>query len=65
MASVTISRLIDDVDEVVRFVRGLGFRQLTFSYPLTRLHSTYLGFADERPGDLRPANWTACLPKSW
>ena len=45
VASVTISRLIDDMDEVVRFVRGLGFEHLTFSYPLTRLHSTYLGFA--------------------
>ncbi len=46
VASVTLSRLIDDVEALVRFVRGLGFTQLTFSYPLTWLNSSYLGFAD-------------------
>jgi len=46
VASVTISRLIDDVQALACFVRGLGFRRLTFSYPLTRLDSPYLGFAD-------------------
>jgi MoaA/NifB/PqqE/SkfB family radical SAM enzyme len=46
VASVTISRLIDDVEALLRFVRHLGFTQLTFSYPLTGLNSTYLGFAD-------------------
>jgi MoaA/NifB/PqqE/SkfB family radical SAM enzyme len=46
VASVTLSRLIDDVEALLHFVRGLGFTQLTFSYPLTRLNSSYLGFAD-------------------
>jgi MoaA/NifB/PqqE/SkfB family radical SAM enzyme len=46
VASVTISRLIDDVEALLHFVRGLGFAQLTFSYPLTRLNSSYLGCAD-------------------
>ncbi len=46
VASVTLSRLIDDVQALVHFVRGLGFTQLTFSYPLTGLNSSYLSFAD-------------------
>jgi MoaA/NifB/PqqE/SkfB family radical SAM enzyme len=46
VASVTLSRLIDDLDALVRFVRDLGFARLTFSYPLTWLNSPYLGFAD-------------------
>jgi MoaA/NifB/PqqE/SkfB family radical SAM enzyme len=46
VASVTLSRLIDDLDALVSFVRDLGFTRLTFSYPLTRLNSSYLGFAD-------------------
>ena len=57
VASVTLSRLIDDLDAVVGFVRSLGFTELTFSYPLTRLSSSYLGFADSSlvtfsPGEL-------------
>ena len=55
VASVTISRLIEDMDEVVRFVRGMGFGHLTFSYPLTRLHSSYLGFADSSLVRFSPA----------
>jgi MoaA/NifB/PqqE/SkfB family radical SAM enzyme len=46
VASVTLSRLIDDVEALLYFVRDMGFPQLTFSYPLTRLNSSYLGFAD-------------------
>ena len=46
VASVTLSRLIDDLDALVNFVRNLGFNRLTFSYPLTRLDSSYLGFAE-------------------
>ncbi|MEJ2091722.1 MAG: radical SAM protein [Syntrophobacterales bacterium] len=46
LASVTLSRLIDDLDALVDFVRDLGFTRLTFSYPLTWLSSSYLGFAD-------------------
>jgi MoaA/NifB/PqqE/SkfB family radical SAM enzyme len=46
VASVTLSRLIDDLDALVSFVQDLGFTRLTFSYPLSRLNSSYLGFAD-------------------
>lgn len=46
VASVTISRLIDDLDAMVHFVHELGFSRLTFSYPLTSLDSSYLGFAE-------------------
>jgi MoaA/NifB/PqqE/SkfB family radical SAM enzyme len=46
VASVTLSRLIDDVDALVSFVQDLGFSRLTFSYPLTSLKSSYLGFAE-------------------
>lgn len=46
VASVTLSRLIDDIEALVRFVQSLGFTRLTFSYPLTWLNSSYLGYAD-------------------
>ena len=46
LASVTLSRLIEDLDALVGFVGDLGFTRLTFSYPLTRLSSSYLGCAD-------------------
>jgi MoaA/NifB/PqqE/SkfB family radical SAM enzyme len=46
VASVTLSRLVDDMEALLHFVRDLGFTQLTFSYPLTWLASSYLGFAD-------------------
>jgi len=46
VASVTLSRLITDLDALVYFVQNLGFNRITFSYPLTRLDSSYLGFAE-------------------
>jgi MoaA/NifB/PqqE/SkfB family radical SAM enzyme len=46
VASVTISRLVDDLGSLLHFIRDLGFARLTFSYPLTQLHSPYLGYAD-------------------
>lgn len=46
VASVTMSRLVNDLGEMMRFLEQLGFRRVTFSYPITRLHSSYLGFAD-------------------
>jgi MoaA/NifB/PqqE/SkfB family radical SAM enzyme len=46
VASVTISRLWEDLDELGAFIADLGFDRLTFSYPLTRLHSSYLGCAE-------------------
>jgi MoaA/NifB/PqqE/SkfB family radical SAM enzyme len=45
-ASVTISRLIDDYDKLPDFLRRLGFKSCTFSYPLTALGSSYLSFSD-------------------
>jgi MoaA/NifB/PqqE/SkfB family radical SAM enzyme len=45
-ASITASRLIDDYAKLPEFLRSLGFASCTFSYPLTRLASSYLSFSD-------------------
>src|SRR5712671_6130773 len=45
-ASVTASKLIDDYAKLPEFLRTLGFRSCTFSYPLTSLASSYLSFSD-------------------
>jgi MoaA/NifB/PqqE/SkfB family radical SAM enzyme len=55
VASVTLSRLIDDVEALLHFVKDLGFPQLTFSYPLTGLNSSYLSFADNALVKFSPA----------
>jgi MoaA/NifB/PqqE/SkfB family radical SAM enzyme len=55
VASVTLSRLVDDLDAMAGFVEDLGFRRLTFSYPIARLQSTYLGFAEHYSVDFTPA----------
>lgn len=55
VASVTLSRLLNDLDALAGFVRKLGFTHLTFSYPLTGLDSSYLGFADNHLVDFSPA----------
>ncbi|MBM4300335.1 MAG: radical SAM protein [Deltaproteobacteria bacterium] len=55
VASVTLSRLIIDLGEMLRFLEELGFRRVTFSYPITRLNSSYLGFADHYSVDFTPA----------
>ncbi len=54
LASVTLSRLLDDLDALVDFVGDLGFTQLTFSYPLTWLNSSFLGFADHHLVNFSP-----------
>jgi MoaA/NifB/PqqE/SkfB family radical SAM enzyme len=54
VASVTLSRLITDLGEMLRFLEELGFRRVTFSYPITRLNSSYLGFADHYSVDFTP-----------
>ena len=54
VASVTLSRLIVDLGEMLRFLEELGFRRVTFSYPITRLNSSYLGFADHNSVDFTP-----------
>ncbi|MFA5110728.1 MAG: radical SAM protein, partial [Desulfobaccales bacterium] len=55
VASVTLSRLIGDLGEMLRFLEDLGFHRVTFSYPITRLHSSYLGFADHASVAFSPA----------
>jgi MoaA/NifB/PqqE/SkfB family radical SAM enzyme len=45
-ASITASRLILDYQKLPGFLTELGFKSCTFSYPLTRLGSTYLSFSD-------------------
>jgi MoaA/NifB/PqqE/SkfB family radical SAM enzyme len=45
-ASVTASKLIDDYDKLPAFLEDLGFKNCTFSYPLTNLASSYLSFSD-------------------
>ncbi len=42
-ASVTLSRLLD-LDRLPAFLTDLGFESVTFSYPLTNLNSSFLGF---------------------
>jgi MoaA/NifB/PqqE/SkfB family radical SAM enzyme len=54
VASVTLSRLVDDLGAMLRFLQELGFKRVTFSYPITRLHSSYLGFADHYSVDFTP-----------
>ncbi len=44
-ASVTMSRLVD-YDTLPDFLDWLGFKSVTFSYPLTHLNSNFLGFSD-------------------
>lgn len=43
-ASVTMSRLVD-YDALPDFLRSLGFTSVTFSYPLTYLGGSFLGFS--------------------
>lgn len=45
-ASVTISRLIIDYENLTDFVAKLGFDSITFSYPLTYVGSSYLSYSD-------------------
>jgi MoaA/NifB/PqqE/SkfB family radical SAM enzyme len=45
-ASVTASKLIDDYDKLLDFLKTLGFQSCTFGYPLTFLASSYLSFSD-------------------
>ena len=54
VASVTLSRLITDLGEMLRFLEDLGFRRATFSYPVTRLNSSYLGFSGHHSVDFTP-----------
>jgi len=53
-ASVTMSRLIDDYQELPPFLKSMGFDSVTFSYPLTTLASSYLGYAESNLVDYTP-----------
>jgi MoaA/NifB/PqqE/SkfB family radical SAM enzyme len=44
-ASVTASKLIEDYEKLPPFLRELGFKSCTFSYPLSSLASSYLSFS--------------------
>lgn len=44
-ASVTLSRLLKDLGDLPGFLKDLGFESVTFSFPLTGLESSYLGYA--------------------
>ena len=44
-ASVTLSRLLD-INALPTFLNDLGFKSVTFSYPLTNLNSSFLGYRD-------------------
>lgn len=57
VASVTLSRLIPDFDCLGEFLVELGFNRVTFSYPLTRLHSGYLSYAAEPLVTFTPAEF--------
>ncbi|MFZ0051368.1 MAG: radical SAM protein [Desulfobaccales bacterium] len=54
VASVTLSRMVDDLEGMIQFLAEMGFRRVTFSYPITRLHSSYLGFAEHYSVDFTP-----------
>jgi MoaA/NifB/PqqE/SkfB family radical SAM enzyme len=54
VASVTLSRLVDDLGDLLRFLEEMGFRRVTFSYPVKQLQSSYLGFADHYSVDFTP-----------
>ncbi len=53
-ASVTMSRLVDDYQKLPPFLKSLGFDSVNFSYPLTTLASSYLGYADSHLVDYTP-----------
>jgi MoaA/NifB/PqqE/SkfB family radical SAM enzyme len=47
-ASVTVSKLIEDYFKLPDFLKSLGFENVTFSYPLQTLGSSYLSFSDSK-----------------
>ena len=54
VASVTLSRMVNDLSAMTRFLEIMGFERVTFSYPINRLQSSYLGFADHFSVDFTP-----------
>ncbi len=47
-ASVTVSKLIENYAKLPEFLQSLGFENVTFSYPLQTLGSSYLSFSDSK-----------------
>lgn len=64
-ASVTISKLMtyQDYDLLPGFLQSLGFTDVTFSYPLEDLHSSYLGFSSADLVHYTPQELIAILEK--
>lgn len=54
-ASVTLSRLTGNLERLMSCLCHLGFVAVTFSYPLTRLESSYLGYAPDPLVQFSPA----------
>jgi Radical SAM superfamily/4Fe-4S single cluster domain len=61
-ASVTLSRLLD-IDALPAFLDDLGFKAVTFSYPLTNLNSSFLGYRDSGVVDFTQAELIALFDK--
>lgn len=61
-ASVTLSRLLD-IDALPEFLKDLGFKCVTFSYPLTNLNSSFLGYRDSGIVDFTPDELIALFDK--
>jgi MoaA/NifB/PqqE/SkfB family radical SAM enzyme len=67
VASVTISRLFSDFERLGTFLAQLGFKFVTFSYPLTNLHSSYLSYAADDSVTFSPAEMVSIFQrlKDW
>ena len=61
-ASVTLSRLLD-IDALPAFLDDLGFKAVTFSYPLTNLNSSFLGYRDSGVVDFTRGELIALFDK--
>jgi MoaA/NifB/PqqE/SkfB family radical SAM enzyme len=61
-ASVTLSRLVD-LDALPAFLTELGFRCVTFSYPLTKLNSSFLGYKESEIVDYEREELIALFDK--
>lgn len=63
LASVTLSRLVPDFHRLGRFLAELGFSLVTFSYPVTTLHSGYLSYAADPLVTYSPAELDALFAR--
>jgi len=61
VASVTISKLIKDYGDLVRFLAELGFETVTFSYPKKALSSSSLVFSDSSLVDFTTEELSAAI----